>query len=49
LNIIGFDLVEVSPPYDHGDITAILASNLAFEFISLLALQKRANNSGRSS
>jgi agmatinase/guanidinopropionase len=49
LNIIGFDLVEVSPPYDHGDITAILASNLAFEFISLLALQKRANNSGSSS
>lgn len=43
MHIIGFDLVEVSPPYDHGDITAILASNLAFEFISLLALQKRAN------
>ena len=42
LNIIGFDLVEVSPPYDHGDITAILASNLVFEFISLLALSKRA-------
>ncbi|MFL7892201.1 MAG: agmatinase [Anaerolineales bacterium] len=42
LNIIGFDLVEVSPPYDHGDITAILASNLVFEFISLLALNKKA-------
>jgi agmatinase/guanidinopropionase len=40
LNIVGFDLVEVSPPYDHGDITSILATNLAFEFISLLALQK---------
>jgi agmatinase len=40
LNIVGFDLVEVSPPYDHGDITSILAANLAFEFISLLALQK---------
>lgn len=38
LNIIGFDLVEVSPPYDHGDITSILAANLAFEFISLLSL-----------
>jgi agmatinase/guanidinopropionase len=46
LNIIGFDLVEVSPPYDHGDITAILASNLAFEFISLLALEKREKKSG---
>lgn len=38
LNIIGFDLVEVSPPYDHGDITSILAANLAFEFLSLLAV-----------
>lgn len=38
LHIVGFDLVEVSPPYDHGDITSILAANLAFEFISLLSL-----------
>ena len=40
LNTVGFDLVEVSPPYDHGDITAILAANLAFEFLSLLAVMK---------
>ena len=40
LDLIGFDLVEVSPPYDHGDITAILAANLAFEFLSLIALKK---------
>jgi len=40
LDLIGFDLVEVSPPYDHGDITAILASNIAFEFLSLIALKK---------
>ena len=39
LNLIGFDLVEVSPPYDHGDITAILASNIAFEYLSLLAIK----------
>jgi agmatinase len=39
LNLIGFDLVEVSPPYDHGDITALLAANLAFEFLSLRALR----------
>ncbi len=42
LNLVGFDLVEVSPPYDHGDITAILAANLAFEFLSLLAVQKHS-------
>lgn len=41
LNLVGFDLVEVSPPYDHGDITALLAANLAFEFLSLLAVQAR--------
>jgi agmatinase len=41
LELVGFDLVEVSPPYDHGDITALLASNLAFEFLSLLAVQAR--------
>jgi len=41
LNLVGLDLVEVSPPYDHGDITAILASNLIFEFLSLIALKKR--------
>lgn len=39
LNLVGFDLVEVSPPFDHGDITAILASNIAFEYLSLLALK----------
>jgi len=42
LDLVGFDLVEVSPPYDHGDITAILAANLAFEFLSLIAV-KRVN------
>lgn len=43
LNLIGFDLVEVSPPYDHGDITAVLASNIVFEYLSLLALKKKKN------
>jgi len=41
LNLVGFDLVEVSPPYDHGDITAVLASNIVFEYLSLLALQEK--------
>jgi agmatinase len=38
LNLVGFDLVEVSPPYDPSGITALLAANLAFEFLSLLAV-----------
>jgi agmatinase/guanidinopropionase len=41
LDLVGFDLVEVNPSYDHGDITAILAANLAFEFLSLVAVKKR--------
>jgi agmatinase len=39
LDLIGFDLVEVSPPFDHADITAILASNIVFEYLSLLAIK----------
>lgn len=45
LDLIGCDLVEVSPPYDHGDITAILAANLAFEFLALLAKKKTGRES----
>ena len=45
LDLVGFDLVEVSPPYDHGDITAILAANLAFEFLSLMAVKKMTTGS----
>ena len=44
LNIVGVDMVEVCPAYDHGEITSILAANLIFEFLSLLALQKKADN-----
>ena len=36
LNLVGCDLVEVSPPFDSQGITAILAANLAFEFLSLM-------------
>jgi arginase family enzyme len=41
LEIVGFDLVEVSPPFDPAAITSILAANLVFEMLSLLALRKR--------
>lgn len=39
LNTVGFDLVEVSPPFDSANITAILAANLVFEFLSLQAMK----------
>jgi agmatinase len=37
LDLVSMDLVEVAPPYDHGEITALLASNLVYEFLSVLA------------
>jgi len=33
LRIVGGDLVEVSPPYDTGEITSLLAANLLFEML----------------
>ena len=38
----GFDVVEVSPPYDsRGQTTAILAASIAYEFLALAALARR--------
>jgi len=37
LDIVGADLVEVAPPYDHGEITSHLAANLMFEMLCVLA------------
>jgi len=33
LNLVGSDLVEVSPPYDTGEITSLLAANLLYELL----------------
>ena len=38
LNLIGADVVEVAPAYDHADITGVAASHLAYDLVSLLAL-----------
>jgi agmatinase len=41
LSIVGCDVVEVAPPYDGpGQVTSLLAANLLFEFVSLLALAR---------
>lgn len=31
----GMDIVEVSPPYDTAEITALAAATFAFEYLSL--------------
>jgi agmatinase len=39
LNIVGADVVEVSPAYDHAEITGIAAAHVAYDLVSLLALR----------
>ncbi len=41
LSLIGFDIVEVLPAHDPTHVTAILASAVVYEFISLIALRKK--------
>jgi agmatinase len=44
LEIVGCDVVEVYPAYDHAQITALLAANVAHEFLSLLAFSKKTGS-----
>lgn len=37
LNLVGADIVEVAPAYDHAEITGVAASHAAFELISAMA------------
>jgi agmatinase len=36
-DLVGFDVVEVAPAYDSSEITALLAANLVYEFLLVLA------------
>ena len=39
---LGFDIVEVLPTYDGpGQITSLVAANVAFEMLSLVALRRK--------
>jgi agmatinase len=41
ISFAGFDVVEVSPPYDApGQITSLLAANVAYEMLALAALAR---------
>lgn len=37
INLIGADLVEVSPPYDHAEITALAGASLLLDMVCLVA------------
>lgn len=41
IDVIGADVVEVAPPYDHADITALAAANIASELVSLFSYRAR--------
>lgn len=39
LPIVGADVVEVSPAYDHAELTAIAAAHVCYELLALMALR----------
>jgi len=41
LPVLGMDVVEVSPPYDHADITAALGNRVVLEAISAIARRRQ--------
>ena len=42
IDFVGGDIVEVSPPYDHADITAIAGATVAMYYLGLLAERQRS-------
>jgi agmatinase len=40
LPVVGMDVVEVSPPYDHAEITAFLANRVVLEALSAMAARR---------
>ena len=40
-NLIAADIVEVSPAYDHAELTSLAAATVAFEMINLIACRDR--------
>ena len=48
LPVVGIDVVEVSPPYDHADITAALANRVVLESLSAIARRRRDAATGEA-
>ena len=49
VELAGMDIVEVSPPYDHAEVTAMIANRAALEAISALAVKRQAGRPVRFS
>jgi agmatinase len=46
LPVVGVDIVEVSPPYDHAGITAALANRVVLEALSAIARRRQEARAG---
>jgi agmatinase len=40
LPVVGMDIVEVAPPFDNADITALLANRVVLEALSAIAFKR---------
>lgn len=40
LNIVGADIVEVSPAYDHAEMTGIAAAHVGYELLSVMSANR---------
>ncbi len=43
LNIVGADVVEVAPAYDHAEITSVAAATVVFDIVSLMVAGRQSN------
>lgn len=41
INLVGMDVVEVSPPYDHAEVTALAGATIAMEMVCLYAARHK--------
>ncbi len=41
LRLVGADIVEVSPVYDHAEVTAVAAANIAYELVTIMSEQAK--------
>jgi agmatinase len=48
LPVVGVDVVEVSPPYDHAEITVALANRVVLESLSAIARRRRDEVTGQT-
>jgi agmatinase len=46
LPVVGMDIVEVSPPFDHADITALLGNRVVLEALSAIARRRKDQRDG---